>query len=120
MRNVYVCEPDVEALKRKTASSPVGTLPPDQVTFWTIACSPEPFDCTCCFHGDGAGSNESIPKPEGTVSSIFVVVEPSFSVGTESVNCCSCFASAIGGLTIACADAPAANASAAAAASAIE
>ena len=65
-----------------------------------------------------AGSNESIANPAGTVSSIWVVFAFSFSVGTESVNCCNTFAFATGGLTIACADAPATRTSAAAAVSA--
>ena len=104
--NVYVFDASVLALKRKTESSPVGTLPPVQVTFCTTASSPEPVACTCRFQPAGEGSNESIAKPAGTVSSIVVVVAPSFSVGTESVNCCSTFAFATGGLTIACADAP--------------
>src|SRR5437764_4083438 len=55
-------------------------------------------------------------KPDGTSSSIFVVVAPSFSVGTDSVNTCSSPALATGGLTTAWARAPgAAMASAASA-----
>src|SRR5579885_1183405 len=83
----------------------VGVLPPVHVTFCTTAFSPEPVDCTCIFHGAGGGSNESIAKPDGTVSSIFVVGRFSFSVGTERVKTWSAFDSATGGLTMACADA---------------
>ncbi len=91
-------------MKWKTESSPVGTLPPLQVTFWTTASSPEPVVCALRFQ-PGAGSNESIAKPSGTVSSICVVVAPSSSVGTESVSCCNTFDLATGGLRIACANA---------------
>ena len=55
-------------------------------------------------------------KPSGTVSSISVVVAPSSSVGTESVNCCSTFDLATGGLMIACAEATLASTSVSAAA----
>ena len=96
-------------LKRNTESIPVRVVPPVQVTFWTTALSPEPLLCTCIFQGAGAGSNESIEKPLGTVSSIVDVVRFAFSVGTESVNCCSAFAFATVGLMIACADAAAAK-----------
>ena len=95
-------------MKRKTESSSVGVLPPDQVT---------DVDCACRFH-PGDGSYESIAKPLGTVSSIVVVVAPSFSVGTDRVNCWSFPFSATGGLIVACADAPAATTSAAVPASA--
>ena len=98
------------ALKRKTESSPVGTFPPLQVTFWTTVSSPEPVDCSVRFQ-PGEGSNESTAKPLGTVSSICVVVEFASSVGTESVNCCRTFDLATGGLRIACANAVCASTS---------
>ena len=97
-------------LKRKTASSSVGTLPPLQVTFWITRSSPEPVADSSRFQ-PGEGSNESIEKPSGTVSSISVVVAPSSSVGTESVNCWSTFDLATGGLMIACAEAAPASTS---------
>src|SRR3954449_844831 len=102
-------------LKRKTASSSVGTLPPLQVIFWIERSSPEPVAASVRFQ-PGEGSNESIAKPSGTVSSISVVVAPSSSVGTERVNCCSTFAFAMGGLMIACAEAALASTSVSAAA----
>ena len=86
-------------MKRKTASSSVGTLPPLQVTFWITFSSPEPVACSVRFQ-PGDGSKESIAKPSGTVSSICVVVAPSSSVGTESVNCCDTLDLATGGLRI--------------------
>ena len=52
--------------------------------------------------------------PAGTVSSIFEVVWPSSSVGTDNVNCCSAFAFATAGLTMAWAEADATTTSAAA------
>src|SRR4051812_36100026 len=97
-------------LKRKTASSSVGTLPPLQVIFWIERSSPEPVAASSRFQ-PGEGSNESIEKPSGTVSSISVVVAPSSSVGTESVNCWSIFDLATGGLMIACAEATLASTS---------
>src|SRR5690348_2862547 len=104
----YVFAPLVDALKRKTASSSVGTWPPVQ----------EIVDpCAVRLH-PGEGSNESMAKPAGTVSTTVLVVTFSFSVGTERVNCCSFLSSATAGLTIACADAAAAVASAASATSA--
>ena len=96
----------------KAASSPVGTLPPLQLTLLTTASSPEPVCCTSRFQPD-AGTNESIANPSGTVSTTFVVVTPSFSVGTASVNSCPDFERATGGLTRACAAADAATTSAA-------
>ena len=39
------------------------------------------------------------------MSTIFVVLAPSFSVGTERVNCCRTFACATGGDMMACANA---------------
>src|SRR5215467_14203530 len=101
------------ALNRKTESSPVGVLPPVQVTCWTTALSPDPVDLVTIFHGAGGGSNESIANDDGTVSTILVVIAPDSSVGTESVNCCrvlSAFTTA--GLMIACAEAVAARTSA--------
>src|SRR6478735_8228409 len=97
-------------LKRKTASSSVGTLPPLQVTCWITRSSPEPVAASSRFQ-PGEGSNESIEKPSGTVNSISVVVAPSSSVGTESVNCWSTFDLATGGLMIACAEAAPASTS---------
>ena len=47
----------------------MGTLPPVHVTFCTTAVSPEPVDCTCRVH-PGDGTNESMPNPLGTVSTI--------------------------------------------------
>src|SRR5439155_6954429 len=108
----YVFAPLALALKPKTESSSVGTLPPDQVTLVTVASSREPVDCTSRFQ-PGLGWKESMVKPLGGVSSIDVVVAPSFSVGTESVKNCSDFASTTLGLTTACADAAAGKASAA-------
>src|SRR3954447_15921535 len=102
-------------LKRKTASSPLGTLPPLQVTFWIERSSPEPVAASVRLQ-PGEGSNESIAKPSGTVSSISVVVAPSSSVGTESVNCWSTFDLAMGGLMTACAEATPASTSVSAAA----
>ena len=87
--------------------------PPVQVTCWKTSLSPEPVDFVTIFHGAGGGSNESIANVDGTVSTIFVVVAPDSSVGTESVNCCSVlFAFTTAGLMIACADAAAAKTSA--------
>src|SRR6188472_995365 len=97
-------------LKRKTASSSVGTLPPLQVTCWITFSSPEPVAASVRFQ-PGEGSNESIEKPSGTVSSISVVVAPSSSVGTERVNCWSTLDLATGGLMIACAEATLASTS---------
>ena len=66
----------------KSESSPVGMLPPVQVTFWITALSPEPVCCRTRFQ-PGFGTNESIEKPFGTVRTIFVVVSGRFfSVGT--------------------------------------
>ena len=55
------------------------------VTFWIVVFSPVPVCCSLRFH-PSAGTNESIPNPLGGVSSTFVVVSPSCSVGTASVN----------------------------------
>src|SRR5204863_661927 len=93
-------------------SSPVGTFPPVQVTFWITALSPEPVCCRTRCH-PGLGTNESIPKPCGTVSTIFVVVRLLFSVGTARLYNCSAFDSETAGLTRACADAAETNTSAA-------
>ena len=70
-------------------SSPVGVLPPVQVTFVTTALSPEPVCWTCWCQPAGGGTNESIPNPDGTVSTILVVVRFSFSVGTARLYSCS-------------------------------
>ena len=115
---VYVLLESRVALKRKTASSSVGTFPPLQVTFWITFSSPEPVACSERFQ-PGEGSNESIAKPSGTVSSTSVVAAPSSSVGTASVNCCSTFALATGGLRVACANADWASTSDPAAAAAM-
>ena len=64
-----------------------------------------------------AATKVSIAKPSGGVSSICVVVTPSFSVGTASVNICVVPAVTTGGLRLACAEALAQNTSAAATAS---
>jgi hypothetical protein len=56
-----------------------------------------------------------MPKPAGGVSSILVVVAPSFSVGTARVKYWSVFALATAGLIEACPKAAGAAASAAAA-----
>ena len=77
----------VSARNENAASSSVGTAPPLQVTFVITADSPEPVFSTVRFQ-PGDGTNESIAKPAGGVSSIVVVVAPSFSVGTASVNTC--------------------------------
>ena len=63
-------------------SSPVGVLPPVHVTCCTTASSPEPVDLTLWVQPVGGGTNESMPKPLGTVSTILVVVAFDFSVGT--------------------------------------
>src|SRR5205085_5438644 len=106
------------ALARKwnAESSPVGVFPPLHVTFWTIASSLEPFDWTVRFQ-PGAGTNESIAKPDGTVSSTDVVVAFSFSVGTSRPNSWRCFESTTAGLISACAQAALVKTSAAAVAS---
>jgi len=47
-----------------------------------MALSPEPVVlCDIC-QPAGGGTNESIPKPDGTVITILDVVSPVFSVGT--------------------------------------
>src|SRR5205085_3831094 len=92
------------ARKWNAESSPVGVFPPVQVTFWTIASSPEPFDWPMRFH-PGAGTKESIAKPDGTVSSTDVVVRFAFSVGTSRPNSWRCFESTTVGLISACAQA---------------
>ena len=84
----------------------MGTLPPVQVTFWTTASSPGAGLLHLRFQ-PGDGTKESIAKPGGSVSSIFVVVASSFSVGTASVKTCPCLRLDTGGLTRACAEAPA-------------
>ncbi len=61
---MYVLLADGLARNWKSESSPVGTLPPVQVTFWITASSPEPVCCTCALPA-GAGTNESIPNPAG-------------------------------------------------------
>src|SRR4029077_4139257 len=70
--NVYVLLEDGDARNENAASSPVGTLPPAQVTFWITAFSPSPVCWSVRFQPDD-GTNESIPKPSGTVSSTCVV-----------------------------------------------
>ena len=60
-------------------------LPPLQVTFVITASSPEPVCCTVALPARD-GTNESMLKPDGGVSSICVVVASSFSVGTASVK----------------------------------
>src|SRR5436190_26840 len=92
----------------KNASSSDGTLPPDQVTCWICVSSPEPLDFSLRVH-PGDGANESIAKPLGGVSSIFVVAAFSFSVGTASVNTWPALTSATAGLSSACAEADAAT-----------
>jgi hypothetical protein len=42
----YVFAAWVEARNWKKASSPVGTFPPVQVTFWTTVSSPVPVVCS--------------------------------------------------------------------------
>src|SRR5437588_10058792 len=56
------------------------------------------------FH-PGAGTKESIAKPDGTVSSTDVVVRFAFSVGTSRPNSWRCFESTTVGLISACAQA---------------
>src|SRR5207253_7473369 len=94
---VYVFEAAAEARNWKSASSSVGTLPPLQVTFSTVVLSPVPLVCVWRFQ-PGAGTNESIEKPLGGVSSTIVVVALSFSVGTARLNSCRFFANATDGL----------------------
>ena len=72
------------ARNRNIESSPVGVLPPVHVTVWTTACSPVPVAWTLRFQ-PGSASNESMPKPAGTVSRTLVVLAFSSSVGTASV-----------------------------------
>src|SRR6185312_3743275 len=98
---LYVPEPLVLPRNENTESSPVGTEPPVHVTFVTTAFSPEPLCWTVRFQPPVSGKNESIEKPCGGVSSIEVVVAPSFSVGTASVNTWPSCARATGGLTCA-------------------
>src|SRR5204862_6468378 len=86
-----------------SASSPVGTCPPVQVTFWITALSPVPVCCSARCQ-PGLGTNEPIEKPLGTVSAILVVEAPDFSVGTARLYSCNSFASETAGLTRACAD----------------
>jgi hypothetical protein len=74
------------------------------VIFWMTAFSPEPV-CWSWRFQPVSETNESMPKPLGGVSSIFVVVSPSFSVGTASVNSCKVFDLVSGGLISACAQA---------------
>src|SRR3954470_9298711 len=95
----------------KTVSSSVGVLPPLHVTFWISVSSPDPLDSTSRCQPE-LGTNESMPKPLGGVSSTVVVVRPSFSVGTASVKSWVVVETATGGLISACADAPAAATSA--------
>src|SRR4029077_16192766 len=90
-------------------SCPVGVRPPLQVSFWTTASSPEPCDLTARCQPGGGGATESMLKPSGGVRTIFIVVAFSFSVGTARLNSCRSPDSEIAGLTIACAEAPAAN-----------
>src|SRR5438034_1730234 len=92
----------------KSASSSEGTFPPDQVTCWICVSSPERVDFTLLVQ-PGDGTNESIAKPLGGVSSIFVVAAFSFSVGTASVKTWPAFTRATAGLSSACADADAAK-----------
>jgi hypothetical protein len=56
-------------------------------------------------HPDGGGTNESIPKPVGTVITIVLVVTPAFSVGTARLYSWSLPDSDTAGLIRACADA---------------
>src|SRR4029077_769972 len=72
--------------------------------FWMTALSPEPVCLTTRFQ-PGEGTNESIPKPLGGVSSISVVVRAAFSVGTARVKSCRAFDLVTGGLISACAQA---------------
>src|SRR5258708_38055485 len=72
--------------------------------FWMTALLPEPVCLTTRFQ-PGDGTNESIPKPLGGVSSISVVFRPAFSVGTARVKSCSVFDFVTGGLISACAQA---------------
>jgi hypothetical protein len=60
--NVYVFDASALALKRKTASWSVGTLPPVHVTLWTTASSPDPVERALCFHPAGGGSRRP-PSP---------------------------------------------------------
>src|SRR5439155_6940930 len=82
---VYVLLASVLARNEKVESSPVGTLPPSHVTLVISAFSPEPVCWTLRFQ-PGEGTNESIPKPFGSVSSILVVDAFDSSVGTARVN----------------------------------
>src|SRR5919199_7020312 len=93
---MYVWAAVAVALNWKTASSSVGTDPPDQVTLLTTAFSPEPVEETLRRH-PRAGANESIANPLGTNSSTFVVLRSSRSVGTESVKTWSVPGSTTGG-----------------------
>ena len=52
------------ARNENAASSPVGTLPPDQVTFVITAFSPEPV-CWTVRCQPGEGTNESMLNPDG-------------------------------------------------------
>src|SRR6266576_2601396 len=109
--NEYVFDELPEARNWNTASSSVGVCPPDHVTCSIFVSSPEPVDFTSRVQ-PGDGTNESIAKPSGGVSSTFVVVALSFSVGTASVKSWPWLVSATAGLSSACATAPAAVTSA--------
>jgi len=65
-------------------------LPPDHVTCVIVRSSPEPWVTSSRFH-PGESSNPKIERPSGAVSSTVVVVVPSSSVGTISVNSCVVF-----------------------------
>src|SRR5207247_7234745 len=73
---VYFLLESTLALKRNTAFSSVGTLPPVHVTFWIVFSSPDPVACSLRFQ-PGSASNESIAKRGGTDIAIWVVVSPS-------------------------------------------
>src|SRR5258708_4800613 len=111
---MYVFAEDGCARNWNSESSPVGVWPPLHVTFVTTAASPEPVDATCMCHPGPGGTNESIPNPAGTVSTIFEVVGPAFSVGTARLYSCSSLDRDTAGLIRACADAAAGAVSAAA------
>ncbi len=110
--NVYVFADAGWARNWNSESSPVGVFPPVHVTFVITALSPEPVCCICCVQPVGGGTNESIPNPSGTVITILLVVRLLFSVGTARLYSCSFPATDTGGLTRACADAPAGRISA--------
>jgi hypothetical protein len=77
-------------------------LPPVQVTRVTTTLSPEPVCWTFMRHPGGGGTNESIPNPDGTVNTTFVVLAPLFSVGTARLYSWSFPAAETAGLIRAC------------------